>query len=132
LYGIMAIGRTGIAVLLTAVSIAGCSGTPKPGPITDPNLFPADYKDQIATYLTTTLTERADFHTSLIAPPALKPVGPSQHYVVCVQLNGFNQHKDKAVIYLNGFINQYVDATPEQCAGAAYVPFKELAAQSPT
>jgi hypothetical protein len=131
LRGTIAIGRIGIAVLLVATSIAGCSST-KPTQIVDPNAFPTDYQDQIARYLSTTLTERADLRNSLIAPPALKPVGPSQHYVVCVQLNGFNQHKEKAVIYLGGVINQFVDATPEQCAGAPYVPFKELAFMSPT
>jgi hypothetical protein len=46
-------------------------------------------------------------------------------------LNGRNQHKEKLVIYFGANINQFVDATPGQCADAAYQPFKELAALLP-
>jgi hypothetical protein len=119
------------ALLLSAALIAaGCSSSaPKAAP--DPNSLPANYKNQIAEYLETVLTDRADFRNSLIAAPALKQVGDAQHYVACVQLNGHNQHKDKAVIYLAGSINQFVDASGDQCTGVAYEPFKELAALTP-
>jgi hypothetical protein len=127
----MKIARTGMAMLLAAVAATGCSNTAKQAPTADSNVLPANYKDQIATFLSTVLSDRADFRNSLIATPVLKQVGDSQHYVVCVQLNGHNQHKDKAVIYLDTSINQYVDATPGQCADAAYQPFKELAVLSP-
>jgi hypothetical protein len=115
-------------VLLASLAAGGCS-TPKPEPALD--TYPANYKSQIATFLMTVLTDRADFRNALIAAPVMKPVGNSQHYVACVQLNGHNQHKDKAVIYLIGAINQYVDATPDQCAGAPYEPYKELAPLAP-
>jgi hypothetical protein len=127
----MKIVRTGMALLLASTVVASCSGTPKPATSADTNVLPANYKDQIATFLSTVVTDRADFRNSLIATPVLKQIGDSQHYVVCVQLNGHNQHKDKAVIYLATTINQYVDATPGQCADAAYQPFKELAAMLP-
>jgi hypothetical protein len=123
----MKIARTGMALMLALTVAAGCSGTPKPATSADTNVLPANYKDQIATFLSTVLSDRADFRNSLIGTPVLKQIGDSQHYVVCVQLNGHNQHKDKAVIYLDTTINQYVDATPGQCADAAYQPFKELA-----
>ena len=115
-------------LLLASVAIAGCS-TPKPA--VDPNIMPTDYRNQIATYLSQLLTDRADFRLSLIGAPVLKPVGASEHYIVCVMLNGRNQHKEKVVIYLGAIINQFVDATPGQCANAAYQPFKELAALLP-
>ena len=115
-------------LLLASVAIAGCS-TPKPA--VDPNVMPTDYRNQIATYLSQLLTDRADFRLSLIGAPVLKPVGASEHYIVCVMLNGRNQHKEKVVIYLGPNINQFVDATPGQCANAAYQPFKELAALLP-
>jgi hypothetical protein len=115
-------------LLLASVAIAGCS-TPKPA--VDPNVMPTDYRNQIATYLSQLLTDRADFRLSLIGAPVLKPVGASEHYIVCVMLNGRNQHKEKVVIYLGPNINQFVDATPGQCADAAYQPFKELAALTP-
>jgi hypothetical protein len=104
----------------------GC-GANKPADVVESNVAPANYRDQIASYLSTVLTDNADFRNSLIAAPVLKPVGDNQHYVACVQLNGHSQHKDKAIIYFAGNINQVVDATPEECGGAAYGPFPELA-----
>jgi hypothetical protein len=120
--------RSAIALMLASAVITGCS----PKPAVDPNVVPTDYRNQIATYLGTVLTDRADFRLSLIGAPVLKPVGASEHYVVCVMLNGHNQHKEKVVIYLGPNINQFVDAVPGQCTDAAYQPFKELAALSPS
>ena len=118
------------ALLLAAsVAIAGCSSTPKPA--ADANVLPTDYRNQVATYLGQVVSDRADFRSSLIGAPVLKQVGASEHYVVCVMLNGRNQHKEKLVIYLGANINQFVDATPGQCVDAAYQPFKELAALLP-
>ena|ERR1700730_15722089 len=118
------------ALLLAAsVAIAGCSSTPKPA--ADANVLPTDYRNQVATYLGQVVSDRADFRSSLIGAPVLKQVGASEHYVVCVMLNGRNQHKEKLVIYLGANINQFVDAAPGQCADAAYQPFKELAALLP-
>jgi hypothetical protein len=121
--------RTAIALTLAAAVIAGCS-TPKP--VVDANVMPTDYRNQIATYLGTVLIDRADFRLSLIGAPVLKPVGASEHYIVCVMLNGHNQHKEKVVVYLGPNINQFVDAAPGQCTDAAYQPFKELAALTPS
>lgn len=117
-----------VILLLASAAIAGCS----PKPAVDPNVMPTDYRNQIATYLSTVLIDRADFRLSLIGAPALKPAGASEHYIVCVMLNGHNQHKEKVVIYLGPNINQFVDAAPGQCADAAYQPFKELAALTPS
>jgi hypothetical protein len=119
------VART-LAVMMLGVFCFGCSNN-KPNEVVDSDIVPANYRDQIASFLSTLLTDNADFRNSLIAPPVLKPVGANQHYVACVQLNGHNQHKDKAIIYFSGNINQFVDATLEQCSGAAYGPFPELA-----
>src|ERR1700729_3200009 len=125
----MTITWTAMALLLGSIAIAGCSNTAKPE--VDANLMPTDYRNQVATYLGQVVTDRADFRNSMIGSPVLKQVGASEHYVVCVMLNGRNQHKEKVVIYLGTDINQFVDATPGQCADAAYQPFKELAALLP-
>ena len=116
-----------IAVMLLGAFCFGCSSSGKQEPAVDTDVLPANYRSEIASYLSTMLTDNADFRNSLLAPPVLKQVGANQHYVACVQLNGHNQHKDKAVIYYAGNINQFVDATPEECGGAAYGPFPELA-----
>jgi hypothetical protein len=139
--------RTASAItvlLLTATALAGCSSMPsmpsfggskrqQPTVTVDANLYPANYRQQIATMLSTLLAARADYQNALIAAPALKPVAdsPNLHYVVCLQFNDRTEHRNKVVIYLGGDPQQYVDATPEQCAGAAYAPFTELAAVLP-
>jgi hypothetical protein len=125
----MKIACSKVALLLASLAIAGCSNTPKPA--ADANILPTDYRNQIATYLAQLLPDRADFRSSMIGTPVLKQVGAGEHYIVCVMLNGHNQHKENVVIYLGTNINQYVDATPGQCADAAYQPFKELAAMLP-
>ena len=119
-----------MALLLGSAVIAGCSNTPKPA--AEANVMPTDYRNQIATYLGQVLTDRADFRLSLIGSPVLKPVGAGEHYIVCVMLNGSNQHKEKVVVYLGPNINQFIDAAPGQCTDTAYQPFKELAALTPT
>jgi hypothetical protein len=67
----------------------------------------------------------------MISEPVLKPVGPSQHYIVCVQFNPRSQIKTKAAVFLSGQMTQFIDATPEQCGDAAFQPFKELDAAIP-
>ena len=121
--------RIGIALMLASAVIAGCSA---PKPAVDPNVMPTDYRNQIATYLSTVLIDRADFLLSLIGAPVLKPAGAGEHYIVCVMLNGHNQHKEKVVIYLGPNINQFIDAAPGQCTDTAYQPFKELTALAPS
>ena len=120
-------------MLATAV-ITGCSSAKKQSPTpaaADPNVFPANYRAQVTRFLVQNLSDPADFHGALIAQPALKRVGDTQHYVVCIQLNGHNRRRDKVAIYLAGELNQYVDSTPEQCGDAAYQPLKELENEKP-
>lgn len=125
-------GRTSVLLALLFLCAAGCSSaTNKPNEVVNSEVYPANYKDQIATFLQTILTNNADYHNSLISPPVMKTVGQNQHYVACVQLNGLNQHKEKAVVYFAGGINQFVDATGDECSGAAYEPFMELAKLAP-
>jgi hypothetical protein len=128
------------AVLLAAGALGACSGgfhgfgaKRAPEAVVDPNAYPANYRQQISTLLVMNLKDRADFHGAFIAPPALKPVAESQtpHYVVCVLLTGHNNKRNKAVVYLDGRPNEFIDATPEQCDGAAYQPFPELEGERP-
>jgi hypothetical protein len=123
--------RTSLVLLLAAIAAAGCSSNKKPAPLADPNILPTDYRNQIATFLSTVLIDRADFTSAQIGTPVLEQVGNSQHYLVCVLFSGRSEHREKAVLYLGGNINQVVDAQPGQCANAAYQPFTELAALLP-
>ena len=127
---VLTLARAAVVLLLGALCV-GCSSNKKTSEVVEANAFPATYKEQIATFLTTSLSDGADFRNAMLSPPVLKPVGQNQHYVSCVLLNGRNQHKEKAVIYFAGSINQFVDATPDECSGADYQPFPELAKFAP-
>jgi len=131
----MRMSATMAMIVTVAIVAAGCSsfGKSKPAPVQafDPDAFPSNYRNQIATTLTTLLTNRADFHGVLISQPVLKPVGDHQHYVVCLRFSGPSQIKEKVVIFLNAVPNLIVDSKPEQCSDAAYGPFTELEALGP-
>ena len=123
-------------MLVTALALAGCSGfgsKPKPDFVVNPNVYPANYQKQIAGLLTMQLTNPVEFRTALISQPVLKPVtdGTEPHYLVCLQYPNRTDHRVKVVIFLEAAPTQYVDATPQQCDGAAYQPFPELAKMSP-
>ncbi len=118
----------GFAAAVAAIAVAGCSfNTKQPdAPAVDPNLYPQNYRKQVAIFLSQQLLDRADFRGARISQPVLKQVGDSAHYVVCLQFNGHSEIKNKVAIYLSGQITQFVDSAPEQCADAAYAPFTEL------
>lgn len=120
-----------MVLVMAAVALAGCSNARKDQLVIDPNAPPTNYRSTLVAFLRQSLTNRADFRGAMISEPVLKPVGPSQHYIVCVQFNPRSQIKTKAAVFLSGQMTQFVDATPEQCADAAYQPFKELDAAVP-
>ncbi len=115
--------RVFAASIIPSLMLAACGAKSNPVPV-DPNALPPNYRQQIAAYLGTQLLDRAEYRGAFISAPVLKPVGRSQHIVVCVQLNGHSERKDKVAIYLSGVMTQFVDSTPEQCADAAYQPFR--------
>jgi hypothetical protein len=122
-------GRILFACRIATFSIlAGCSefGKPEPGP--DPNLFPANYKADLTAYLRRNPDFLADVTAASISAPALTQFGSQSRYVVCLRLDGPNGRKEKVAIYFSAMINQFVDATGEQCKAAAYQPFPELLA----
>jgi hypothetical protein len=126
----MNVHHAGVILLLTAGALAGCSNSGKDQAV-DPNVFPANYRTQLVGFLRQSLTNRSDFRGAMISEPALKSVGPTEHYVVCLQFNPRSLIKTKAAVYLSGQMTQFIDATAEQCANAAYQPFKELDAAVP-
>jgi len=131
--GVLAAGRL-LAACSGGLSSLGSFGSkPAPATVVNPDPYPANYRQQVASVLIMNLTDRADFRGAQIAAPALKPVanGQSPHYVVCVLLTGGNVRRAKAVVYLEGRPNAFVDATPEQCGDAAYHPYAELIYEQP-
>jgi hypothetical protein len=126
----MSIRRAGMILIMAGAALAGCSKD-KQAAVIDPNALPANYRATLVAFLRQSLTNRADFRGAMISEPVLKSVGDSQHYIVCVQFNPRSQLKTKAAVFLSGQMTQFIDASPEQCADAAYQPFKELDAAIP-
>jgi len=119
--------------MLLALMLGGCSGfgsRPEP-PATDPNLFPAHYKSQVADFLRTYLNNPTKVRDAVISPPALKPFGGATHYISCVRYNArdsnnrYMGNEDRTAIFWGGRLNQFLPGNPELCAGAAYERFPE-------
>lgn len=118
---------TGVLLVLT---VAACS-TKAPPPV-DPNLFPTDYRKEVLDTMKNTLPVNTNVRDAFISAPVLTPVGKDQRYTVCVRSNSrdmesnYTGPKDRIAYFYGGHLNQLIDATPEQCANAAYQPFPEL------
>jgi hypothetical protein len=118
------------AVGLAALVLAGCSSFglgQSDQPEVNPNLFPADYKAGLMTFLRTNPFNLVGTREATLSPPELKPFGNESRYVACLRVSAPDWRKEKMVVYYGGEINQFVDAT-ELCKSAAYQPFPELPA----
>ena len=118
-----------IAACLSA--LAACS-TDKNADTENPNVFPANYKQEILDSLMKLLDDPTNVREAYISEPTLGPAGREQRYTVCIRYNARNLvreyvgAKDRIAYFYGGRLNQLVDATPEQCGNAAYKPFPEL------
>jgi len=114
-----------------ALGLAGCSGGSKQ-PEENPNIFPADYKNEILLTMTTMLEDPTNIRDAFISEPVLRSAGKDERYVICVRSDSRNANKhytgskDRIGYFYAGHLNQLVDATKEQCGNAAYKPFPEL------
>ena len=123
-----------VAGALAAFALAGCSsfgiGHSDPPPV-EANVFPADYKAGLLTFLRTNPFNLVGTREAAVSPPELKPFGNESRYVACLRVAAPDWHKEKMIVYYGGAINQFVDAT-ELCKSAAYQPFPELPAMFAT
>ena len=115
------------ALALVALALAGCSmfGGGQPEKPIDPNVFPADYKAGLMTFLQVNPFGLVGTREAALSQPELKAFGNESRYVACLRVVGPDLRKDKMIVYFAGAINQFVDAG-ERCNGAAYQPFPEL------
>jgi len=115
-----------------AVSLIGCSGSSSKQPEENPNVFPADYKNEILLTMTNTLEDPTNIRDAFISEPVLRQAGKEERYVICVRSDSRNANKqytgsmDRIGYFYAGHLNQLIDATKEQCGNAAYKPFPEL------
>ena len=128
----MRIAANACLILTLAVSLIGCSGSSSKQPEENPNVFPADYKNEILLTMTNTLEDPTNIRDAFISEPALRQAGKEERYVVCVRSDSRNANrnytgsKDRIGYFYAGHLNQLIDATKEQCGNAAYKPFPEL------
>jgi len=128
----MKIAATACLLSVLAVGLTGCSGSGSKQPEENPNVFPADYKNEILLTMTSTLDDPTNVRGAFISEPALRQAGKEERYVVCVRSDSRNANKqytgsmDRIGYFYAGHLNQLIDATKEQCGNAAYKPFPEL------
>ena len=115
---------------VAAGALAACSSSKEV--LVDPNVFPAQYKQEIADTLSRTLSDPTNIRDAYVSEPALTPVGKDQRYTACVRYSARNASRqytgstDRIAYFYGGHLNQLVEATKEQCGNAAYKPYPEL------
>jgi hypothetical protein len=95
------------------------------------NVPPANYKTDILGAMHAYLIDPTGIRDSAISTPAVKPVGNSQRYIVCLRFNAKRGNsyagvKEVAAVFVYGRFDRFVDTAHEACADAAYAPFPEL------
>ena len=110
------------------LAFAGCSQFGKPEEKLEPNVYPANYKKDLLAYLREKSDVPVNASATYISTPALKQFGSDSRYFVCLRIDGQNVRKEKFVVFYAGLINQFVDATSEECGTAAYQSFPEALA----
>jgi len=126
------IAASGCVLSVLAVGLIGCSGSGSKQPEENPNVFPADYKNEILLTMTNALEDPTNIRDAFVSEPVLRQAGKEERYVVCVRSDSRNANKqytgsmDRIGYFYAGHLNQLIDATKEQCGNAAYKPFPEL------
>jgi len=128
----MKIAASACLLSVLAVGLTGCSGSGSKQPEENPNVFPADYKNEILLTMTNALEDPTNIRDAFVSEPVLRQAGKEERYVVCVRSDSRNANKqytgsmDRIGYFYAGHLNQLIDATKEQCGNAAYKPFPEL------
>jgi hypothetical protein len=119
-------------MVVAAGALAACSSS-KEVP-DDPNIFPSQYKQEIADTLSRTLIDPTNIRDAFVSDPVLTPLGKDQRYSACVRYKArdasrqYTGSTDRIAYFFGGHLNQLVEATKEQCGNAAYKPYPELQA----
>jgi hypothetical protein len=121
----------GCAIVLLTAAAGACSSSKDE--VSNPNIRPLEYKADVLLEMPRILGDPTNIRDAYISDPLFDPNGPIKHYYSCVRFNprdpGTRQYlgsRDYIAHYFDGHLNQFVAATKEQCASAAYKPFPEL------
>ena len=128
-----------IFALILALGLGGCSGSSLPDlssyykeKPTGQNVFPANYKQELAEFLRTYIENPRQVRDASIGTPVLRPFGGQPRYVTCVRYNPRNfenkyeGNQEKLAIFIDGKMNQFVDSDPQICPGLAYQRYPEI------
>ena len=120
-------------VLLSAmvIALAACTGPKEVEP--EPNVLPANYKQEILDTMMRVLEDPTNVKDAFVTDPFLSvaPGGRDPRYIVCMKYNPrvnrqYAGSRERLATFFNGRLNQLVETGLEQCAKAAYKPFPEL------
>jgi hypothetical protein len=100
------------------------------------NVLPANYKPDILAAMHAYLNDPTGIRDAGIAEPALRSVGDSRRYVVCLRLTAkkndnakqYAAAREMAAVFVAGRFDHFADPAKEACAGASYAPFPEMEA----
>jgi len=96
------------------------------------NVPPTNYKPVILGAMHAYLNDPTGIRDSAISTPAVKPLGNSKRYIVCLRFNAkksgktYAGAKEIAAVFIAGRFDRFVETAHEACADAAYEPFPEL------
>jgi hypothetical protein len=125
-------GFLGLLLLVAACAHHHMGDDPNAGADDPANALPAKYKSDILGAMHAYLNDPTGIRDAGIGEPALKSVGNSRRYVVCLRLNAkqngthYAGVREIGAVFLAGRFDHFADPAKEACAGATYVPFPEL------
>jgi hypothetical protein len=127
------------AILLLPVMLAACAGsdegrsisfTDDRGVASQP--YPDNYRAELLAFMKTYLNNPVGVHDAALADPVQRTVGGRLRYVSCLRFTpretdgSYRNSRERAILYVNGRLDQMVENASEVCAGVAYAPFPDL------
>ena len=113
-----------------AATLCACSSTEKPVEL---NLQPTDAKSEILLEIPKVVGDPTNIRGAFLSAPVFNPNGPIKHYYSCVRFNPRDPNtrhylgsRDYIAHFFQGHLNQFVEATRDECGNALYQPFPEL------
>ena len=103
----------------------------------DPKLFPATYKTEVAAFMRTYLGNPTRVKDAFIGEPVLKPVAGVEQYVTCVRYNPrdsknqYQGNQTNLAIFVGGHLTQFLPGDAAICAGLAYQRYPDVESMVP-
>ena len=94
--------------------------------------YPDNYRPELLAFMKTYLNNPVGVHDALMAEPVQRTVGGRLRYVSCLRFipresdGSYRNSRERAVLFVNGRLDQVVENASDVCAGAAYAPFPDL------